>query len=218
MRPPGPPPDQPNLTIRAADRPLPAESRVSPTPAPRTDADRRSPHHFGRTADSSSRSVWIRGTMPSPIGDGAARPEGVHLGHMAHDRRTSQPLVLWLIGVQAANAAFDAIALYPIGQSTRLGKRAKQWAKDDLDRLGFPERFRFVFPIVKAGSVGGLLLGLRWRALGRLTGAAVVTYFVAALGFHARAKDPVLKYVPAAGMLGWSSLALRSMTSPGASR
>lgn len=155
---------------------------------------------------------------PGSTGDGAARSEGVHLGHMAHEPRRSQRLVVWLIGMQAANAAFDAIALYPIGQSTRLGKRAKQWAKDDLDHLGFPERFRFVFPIVKAGSVGGLLLGLRWRALGRLTGAAVVTYFLAALGFHARAKDPALKYVPAVGMLGWSSLALRSMTSRRASR
>jgi hypothetical protein len=52
-------------------------------------------------------------------------------------------MVIWLIGAQAANAAFDAIALYPIGQETRWGDWAKQWAKDDLDRLGFPQRFRF---------------------------------------------------------------------------
>lgn len=132
---------------------------------------------------------------------------------MAHQLERSQRLVVWLIGAQAANTVFDAIALYPIGQSTRWGDRAQQWAKDDLDRLGFPERFRFVFPIVKASSVAGLLLGLRWRALGRLTAAAVVTYFLVALGFHVRAKDPIIKYVPAVGMLGWSSLALRSMKS-----
>lgn len=149
------------------------------------------------------------------ITEGLARsdPRGVHLGHMAPRLRRPQRLVVWLIGAQAANTAFDAIALYPIGQSTKWGVWAKQWAKDDLDRLGFPTRFRFVFPIVKASSAVGLLFGLRWRALGRLTAAAIVTYFVAALGFHARAKDPAFKYVPAAGMLGWSLLALRSMKS-----
>lgn len=61
----------------------------------------------------------------------------------------SERLVIGLIGAQAVDAAFDAIAVYPIAKSTSWGDRAKQWGKEDLDRLGFPERFRFVFPIIK---------------------------------------------------------------------
>ena len=132
---------------------------------------------------------------------------------MAHGLGKSRRSVVGLIGAQAANAAFDAVALYPIAQSTEWGARAKQWAQDDLDRLRFPERLRFVFPIIKASSVAGLLLGTRWRGLGRLTATAVVGYFVAALAFHVRAKDPAAKYLPAAGMLVWSYRALRVLTS-----
>jgi hypothetical protein len=103
-------------------------------------------------------------------------------------------LVLGLVGVQLADAAFNAIP--------------NQWIKDDLDHLRFPEDLRFVFPVIKSGSAVGLLLGLRWRSVGKVTAAALVAYFMAAMGFHARARDPLLKYVPAAGMLGWSLLAL----------
>lgn len=126
---------------------------------------------------------------------------------------SSRRLVLGLIAAQAANAAFDAVALYPVAESTGWGTRAKQWAKEDLDRLGFPQRFRFVFPIVKTSSAVGLLLGLRRPKLGQFSAAAIVAYFIAALGFHARVKDPVLKYVPAVGMLCWSALAARSINS-----
>lgn len=122
-------------------------------------------------------------------------------------------LVLSLTAVQAANAAFDAVALYPVAESTRWGRWAKQWAEEDLDRLEFPRRFRFVFPIVKAGSVAGLLIGLRRPMLGRLTAAAIVAYFLVALAFHARASDPVVKYAPAVGMLAWASLALHALGS-----
>lgn len=120
-------------------------------------------------------------------------------------------LVIGLIAAQATNAAFDAVALYPIAESTAWGKRAKEWGKEDLDRLRFPERFRFVFPIVKASSAAGLLVGLRRRRLGQLTASAIVAYFVVAVIFHARVKDPASKYLPAVAILGWSSLARRSM-------
>jgi len=132
---------------------------------------------------------------------------------MAIGRRRSRPLLVALIGAQAANAAFDAVALYPIARSTKWGAWAKQWAKEDLDRLGFPARLRFVFPILKASSVAGLGVGLRWRPLGRFTAAGIVAYFVAALGFHLRAKDPARNYLPALGMLAWSYWALRTLRS-----
>ena len=120
-------------------------------------------------------------------------------------------LLAALISVQAANTAFDVVALYPVAQTTAWGAWAKQWAKDDLDRLAFPEAMSFVFPIVKGSSVIGLLAGLRWTRLGRLTAAAVIAYFIAALAFHVRAKDPAEKYLPALGMLGWSYAVLRSL-------
>ena len=127
--------------------------------------------------------------------------------------KRSRLLVMGFATVQATDAAFNVVGLYPVARSATWAKWAKQWTKDDLDRLGFPERFRFIFPVIKAGSVAGLLVGLRWRALGRFTGAALVVYFVTALGFHVRARDPVLKYVPAAVMLVWSYVALREFGS-----
>lgn len=101
-------------------------------------------------------------------------------------------LVLGLVTFQLPDAGFNAIA--------------KGWTKADLDHLGFPEDLRFVFPVITCGSAAGLLAGLRSPFLGRLTAGALVAYFTAALGFHAHAKDDVLRYVPAAAMLGWSAL------------
>ncbi|MHB8669057.1 MAG: DoxX family protein [Acidimicrobiales bacterium] len=105
-------------------------------------------------------------------------------------------MVLGLVTVQLADAIFNAIPT--------------RWLKEDLDRLGFPEELRLVLPVVKGGSALGLLAGFRWPSLGRRTAAALVAYFVAAMGFHARAKDAPLRYVPAAAMLTWSLLVLRN--------
>lgn len=129
---------------------------------------------------------------------------------MASDKRSRQ-IVFGLIATLAGDAVFDAVALYPLAESTWWGRWAKQWAKDDLDRLRFPQEFRFVFPVVKTGAVIGLLLGLRWRGLGRLTAAAVVAYFVVALAFHVRVRDPARWYVPALVMLAWSCATLRAL-------
>jgi DoxX-like family len=105
-------------------------------------------------------------------------------------------LVTRLAVVQLADAVFNAIP--------------SQWLRDDLDHLGIPQDLRVVFPVVKTASAAGLLAGLRWPSLGRVTAAALVAYFILAMGFHARAKDAPLKFVPAAGMLGWSIAALRA--------
>lgn len=128
-------------------------------------------------------------------------------------RTRSERLVIGLIGAQAANAAFDAVAVYPIAKSTAWGAWARQWGKEDLDRLGFPEQLRFVFPIIKGSSAVGLLIGLRRPRLGGLTATAVVAYFVTAVAYHAKAKDPLSKYAPAVAMLIWSTTARRSFAS-----
>jgi hypothetical protein len=98
--------------------------------------------------------------------------------------------------VQLGDAVFNAVPT--------------QWLRDDLDHLGVPQDLRVAFPIIKSASAAGLLAGLKWPALGRLTAAALVAYFILAMGFHARAKDGPLKFVPAAGMLSWSIAALRA--------
>jgi len=111
-------------------------------------------------------------------------------------RLATRQQVLGLVVVQSADAAFNAIPT--------------QWLRDDLQHLGVPEDLRFVFPIVKSASALGLLGGLRWPRLGRVTAAALIVYFVGAMGFHARAKDGVVRYTPAAAMLSWSIAALRA--------
>jgi hypothetical protein len=109
-------------------------------------------------------------------------------------RQTRQ--VLGLVAVQLGDAAFNAVPT--------------QWLKDDLDHLGIPEEVRFIFPVIKSASAVGLLGGLRWPRLGQLTASALVAYFIAALGFHVRAKDTPVRYAPAAGMLAWSIVAFRA--------
>lgn len=129
------------------------------------------------------------------------------------------PLVLGLACCQLFDAGFNVVGLYGVGQSTQWGKRAMEWTKDDLDHLRFPERLRFVFPIIKATSAAGLLTGARWPWIGRLTAAALVAYFVAALSFHRRANDTLVMQAPAVFMLAWSAAALGAMrTGPGLPR
>jgi hypothetical protein len=98
--------------------------------------------------------------------------------------------VVAFAGVQLADAAFNAVPT--------------QWLRDDFDHLGVREDLRVVFPVVKSASAVGLLGGLRWPRLGRLTANALIVYFLLALGFHARAKDRPARFAPAAAMLGWA--------------
>ena len=117
---------------------------------------------------------------------------------------TAKRRVLGLGAVQLADAVFNAVP--------------NQWVRDDLDHLGFPQDLRPVFPVIKGGSAAGLMVGLKWPWLGRLTAAALVAYFIAAMGFHARARDRLLRYLPAAGMMAWSAMALRSYGVEGSRR
>jgi len=105
-------------------------------------------------------------------------------------------VVAGLIAVQLGDAVFNTIPT--------------QWLTDDLDHLGIPQDLRVVFPIVKSASALGLLAGLKWPGLGRVTSRAMVLYFILAMGAHARVKDPAWRFVPAAAMLGWSIAAVRT--------
>ena len=124
--------------------------------------------------------------------------------------RHRHQLLAGLAGALLADGAFNAVALYDLAQSTSWGRWSKKWAKDDLDRLGFPEELRFVFPFIKFASAVGLGIGVHWKWIGRLTSSALVLYFTVAVAFHVRARDPLSKYPAVLGMLAWS-LAVRSL-------
>ena len=68
------------------------------------------------------------------------------------------------------------------------------------DRLDCPESLQRALPVIKATSAAGLVIGTRRPWVGRLTAFSLVGYFLAAIGFHVRAKDPVLRSVPAASL------------------
>jgi len=74
-----------------------------------------------------------------------------------------------------------------------------QYIKDDLDRLGCSPTLQRIIPVVKFLAVAGLVIGLWVPWLGALACIGMLLYFIVAFGFHARAKDPAAKYVPAAG-------------------
>lgn len=73
--------------------------------------------------------------------------------------------------------------------------------KKTLDDLGIPEGIRPVFPVVKAAAAVGLASVTRFPALARLTTAMLTLYFILAVGAHVRARDKVVKVIPAASFL-----------------
>lgn len=99
-------------------------------------------------------------------------------------------LVLALAATQVADAGFNAVA--------------KQWVIDDLEHLRLPQEMRLVFPMVKASSAIGLLAGLRFGQLGRLTACLLVAYFVLAVSAHLRIRDRPRNCATALAMLAWS--------------
>lgn len=105
--------------------------------------------------------------------------------------RTDSP-VYWnrLVLAFAANQLGDAIACaIPLDIIRR-----------ENDRLDCPESLQRVLPVIKATSAAGLVIGTRWPWVGRLTAFSLVGYFLAAIGFHIRAKDSVWRFVPAASL------------------
>lgn len=73
--------------------------------------------------------------------------------------------------------------------------------KESLETVGLPQRIWWVLPVVKTASAVGLLGGIRWSALGRLTTFMLAVYFTLAVGAHVRVHDKVLHALPAAGLL-----------------
>lgn len=106
------------------------------------------------------------------------------------ERRLATPTVLTALAVmQAADAAACVRPIKPI--------------KDALEKVGLPPRIWWVLPVVKLASAVGLLGGIRWTALGRLTAFMLTVYFTLAVGAHIRAHDQAFRALPSASLLVW---------------
>jgi hypothetical protein len=79
-----------------------------------------------------------------------------------------------------------------------------------LDRVNCPAEVRKALPVIKVASAAGLALGSKKPFIGQATAAAMVAYFLAAIGFHVKAKDDPANSVPGVAMLVWSLLTLRA--------
>ena len=98
---------------------------------------------------------------------------------------------------QAVDAAACAIPLKAITEA--------------FDRVEFPVKHRWIFPVVKGASAAGLALGIKFPALARLTLVLLTAYFAVAVGAHVRVRDSVPNTAPAALLLGsYAFLAARS--------
>jgi hypothetical protein len=75
------------------------------------------------------------------------------------------------------------------------------YIRRDLDNIDCPEPIQRALPFIKAASAVGLLVGRRWPVVGRATAISLMAYFLTAIGFHVRAKDPPAKALPAASLM-----------------
>ncbi|MGN9913481.1 DoxX family protein [Phytohabitans sp. LJ34] len=68
-------------------------------------------------------------------------------------------------------------------------------------RVGVPEeRLNLLAALLLAGAAA-LVAGLWWRPVGIASAAALVAYFVLAIGAHVRARDAANAYMPAVYLL-----------------
>jgi hypothetical protein len=118
---------------------------------------------------------------------------------MAMSTKPSPKTLATLAAVQAAQAAADAVPLAAVTHA--------------LDGVGFPTRYRWIFPVVKGASAAGLAAGIKFPRIARLTLVMLTGYFVCAVGAHLRARQPLSMALPAFGFLGgYAALAARSFT------
>ena len=108
------------------------------------------------------------------------------------DRRTYAVLAAG----QAGDAVISAIPIRTVS--------------DCLDDVGFPQRNRWIFPVIKVASAVGLLSVTRSPGLARLTTALLAVYFVLAVGAHVRARDFGRNFAAASTLLAvFATLAVK---------
>lgn len=116
---------------------------------------------------------------------------------MSNDAAVSPRILATLAALQAVDAA---LCVPPIPYVARC-----------LDDVHFPQRNRWIFPVVKAASALGLLAGTRIPGLARLTLVLLTVYFALAVGAHVRVRDIGLNAASAATLLvTYATLAVRA--------
>lgn len=70
-----------------------------------------------------------------------------------------------------------------------------------LDDVRYPQQYRWIFAPIKAASAVGLLGGIRFPWLAKLTLLMLTVYFTLAVGAHVRARDIGLNAVSASPLL-----------------
>lgn len=90
-------------------------------------------------------------------------------------RSTISKVSLGMAAVQAGDAIACGAGAAPI--------------KAALDAVDCPEEVRSVLPAIKLASAVGLAAGAKNPKLGAATCVALIAYFLAAIGFHIKAKD-----------------------------
>ena len=73
----------------------------------------------------------------------------------------------------------------------------RRYLSAHLDHLGVPNRLRPALPVIKVAGSAGLVAGIKLPRLGALTAACLVGYYAAAVGFHVRAGDHPVVWLPA---------------------
>lgn len=98
----------------------------------------------------------------------------------------------WPLAVLAVIQAGDAV----------LCCRPVRFVAECLEDVRFPRRFWRLLPPLKLAAATGLVLGIWVPPLALLTAAALVAYFLVAIGMHLRARDLGRNlFVNATGML-----------------
>ena len=91
----------------------------------------------------------------------------------------AQPDPVWPIVVLALVQVGDAaLCIRPVSFVARC-----------FEDVGFPRRWWWVMPPLKVAAAAGLIAGIWIPNLGTLTSAALVAYFIVAIGMHVRARD-----------------------------
>lgn len=92
--------------------------------------------------------------------------------------------------------------------ATLISERFTAYLDGELERLRISSLTQQAMPLVKVAAAIGLLVGLWVPLLGAASAAALIAYFVIAIGAHARVKDPPAKYVNASVMLAFTGVVL----------
>ncbi|AGM29262.1 Uncharacterised protein [Mycobacteroides abscessus] len=106
---------------------------------------------------------------------------------MSNDAFVSPRVLALLASFQAVDAA---ICVQPIPYVAKC-----------LDDVRYPEQNRWIFAPIKAASAVGLLGGIRFPWLAKLTLFMLTVYFTLAVGAHVRARDIGLNAVSASSLL-----------------